>query len=295
MIDQLALTRARVKVAAVNQSAINAVKPITSEPTYKGVIGPAVQSSEDWLKDIDKKYLGGNVSDASKGWLGTLYHGGITPEPGKNIQGLDALRYQTGNILATYKPYQWLNRGLDKAFIRGPLQHTGDVFSRWGGSRAGKALTDTTVPRLLGKGIGGLARATGPWATPINAVLEGYDIAKNGYNEDEHRHNVTPDDTILNGMKVHPAVSYAGSAFNAWSNPIRSTAMLTKDVNEFTGNGSRPSLYQTFAKQGPQLDRQTDKTVMNSLEKLKNKMQLVGWSNLTPGEKQDLHNWNKRR
>jgi len=139
------------------------------------------------------------------------------------------------------------------------------------------------VPRLarMGSAIGG------PWFAPLSVAFEGYDIAQHGYDLDKYRKTVTPDNTVL-GAETHPVISYLGSAFNAASNPIRSSHLLYNDVKDL-GFGEN-SIFNIHG-QSAKLDEGMANVIGNLRNRLESKIRYSGYNSLTPGEKRDYQNY----
>lgn len=267
-----------------------------------------VQKFENWLTPPITR-----LDDATGGRLSTAWHGGMNPEPGRALSPLESLRYNTGHIGATlagaYAGERALDRGL---FGRADLPRTGgflgretsrDVINRWtGATRRGTAAT-RFAPIATGTSRvgGGIARAVapraigltgGPLGPVINAGIEGIDILRHGYNVDEHRRHVTPDGTIM-GVPAHPALDYGASAFNAWSNPIRSTDLLIRDTPGIIGLNPRDrdhSLPHQLTRRA-ELVRQHEGIAAQNLEALQQKVRTYGMESLTSGERIDLATW----
>jgi hypothetical protein len=163
-----------------------------------------------------------------------------------------------------------------------------------------KNVLERSAPRLAGTAFSkvapGLVNATGgPLATPINAAFELYDMGTNGVNLDtDFRKSVTPDGTFF-GEQAPPGLSYAGSAFNAWSNPIRSSMLLGKDIGQLTGIDypapTGPSLPGNYMRAND-LNVKTQDVINKQKAQLE---RLAEQGKLTPGQQSDLVNWKNRQ
>lgn len=216
------------------------------------------------------------------------------PEP--QGVGFDRVRQNLGTIVpqlawqlpALHYGEKALNTGLSRLY--------GMPVSQYIGTRMAKPLAHAARAANKVPFVGGL------WGAPINAGIEALQLANSGaFGSDEawnknlehFRNEVTPNGKWLDA-DAPPGISEITSGLNASMNPIRSSALLARDVPELIHGSDRRESLKANKEKAYRTENDAWKIQRKSLADLKERVAKYGIDSLSRGERIDYQTWLNR-
>jgi hypothetical protein len=207
-------------------------RPQAGHPNQGG--GPESDEQPPWLR-------------AALGQVPTAQMTTPVPQPRPPVSSAEAAAPAAGRGVAESVAGQVGPRVAGEQALKQTVRSAAKPVAGVAAGEAERAAIRKLVPTALGRGA---TKVTGgPWATPVNAAMEGLDhtvgtpefMGGEGFgkptpfwnNDRKFDAETSADGKILGGAVQDPtggALSYAGAAFNGWSKPVQSGKTIAVDA-----------------------------------------------------------------